>query len=233
MNKKRFLLITICTLATLNFYASQKLNRGILIAIEGIDGAGKTTLTQAVSLLLQQDGFDTLQTREPGHSALGKEIRELVQTQTMPIASIAEFLLFAADRAQHFAEVIIPALEQNKIIISDRIADSSLAYQGYGRGLDIQTLRIINNWAMKSINPDLTIFVRVPVTTALERCRKRPSLSVFEHEQFLDKVAAGFEKLYLNRNDVITVDGTESPDVLTTKIYHIIIQWIKTNNILQ
>jgi len=210
----------------------QQLTQGILIAIEGIDGAGKSTLAQAVSTFLQDNGFDILLTREPGHSALGKEIRELVQTQTMPISSRAEFLLFAADRAQHFAELIIPALQQNKLVISDRIADSSLAYQGYGRGLDTQTLRTVNTWAMESIIPHLTIFVRVPVLIALERCRKRPSLSVFEHEQFLDKVAAGFEEIYQNRSDVIVIDGTESPEFLTQQICDAITRWIETNNLL-
>ena len=234
MNTKNILLIALCTIVTLSCHAiaKQQLTQGILIAIEGIDGAGKSTLAQAVSAFLEENGFDILLTREPGHSALGKEIRELVQTQTMPISSRAEFLLFAADRAQHFTELIIPALQQNRLVISDRIADSSLAYQGYGRGLDTQILRTINAWAMESIVPHLTIFVRVPVPTALERCRKRPSLSVFEHEQFLDKVAAGFEEIYQNRNDVVVVDGTNSPEFLTQQIYCAITQWIETNNLL-
>lgn len=235
MHTKNVILIALCTITPFIVHAREKkqLTSGILIAIEGIDGAGKSTIAQAVSVTLQEKGFDILLTREPGDSALGKKIRELVQTQTMPISSRAEFLLFAADRAQHFAELVIPALQQNRLVISDRIADSSLAYQGYGRSLDTQTLRIINSWAMESTVPHLTIFVRVPVVIALERCKKRPSLSVFEHEQFLDKVAAGFEEIYHDRNDVIVVDGTESPVYLTTQICDAIEQWIQNNNLLK
>lgn len=219
--------ITIHTHGTHN----KQLTKGILIAIEGIDGSGKSTLARALYNALQQENFDTILTREPGDSALGKEIRELVQTQTIPISSFAEFLLFAADRAQHFAELIIPALEQNKLIISDRMADSSLAYQGYGRGLELQALRTINSWAMNKIQPHLTIFIRIPIGIALERCRKRSTLSVFEQEQFLEKVARGFEEIYCNRNDVIIVDGAESLEYLTAYIYNAIQEWIRSNNL--
>src|SRR5688500_2417178 len=103
------------------------LKRGILIAIEGIDGSGKSTIAQATALALKEQGFDLLLTKEPGDSELGKHIRELVQTQNVSISAKAQYLLFAADRAQHFMEKIIPALKTHKIILSDRLADSSLA----------------------------------------------------------------------------------------------------------
>lgn len=210
-----------------------KLHKGILIAIEGIDGSGKSTLAQNLSALLQQQEFDTILTKEPGSSELGKEIRHLIQTQNIPLASRAEYLLFAADRAQHFAELIIPALEQKKLIISDRMSDSSLAYQGYGNGNDLAMLRTINSWTMNTIIPDITIFVQVPVAIALERAKKRGSLSAYEkREDFLHKVAHGFEELYKNRADVIIVNGIESPENLTAQTYTAITQWIHTNNLL-
>ena len=210
-----------------------QLHKGILITIEGIDGSGKSTLAQNIFSTLQQQGFDTVLTKEPGASELGKEVRKLIQTQTIPLSPRAEYCLFAADRAQHFAELIIPSLEQKKLIISDRMADSSLAYQGYGNGLDLAMLRTINDWAMSSIHPDLTIFVRIPVAIALERVKKRGALSAYEkREFFLHNVAAGFEELYKNRTDVIVVDGTLSQKNLNSHVCDAIKQWIHTKKIL-
>jgi len=210
-----------------------KLHKGILIAIEGIDGSGKSTLAHNLSTTLQQQKFDTVLTKEPGSSELGKEIRKIIQTQTLPLSPRAEYLLFAADRAQHFAELIIPALEQNKLIISDRMSDSSLAYQGYGNGIDLNMLRTINSWTMNAIIPDLTIFVRIPVAIALERAKNRGPLSAYEkRENFLHKVAHGFEELYKNRTDVIIVDGTLSQESLNAHVCNMIEQWIHTKNFL-
>ena len=210
-----------------------ELHKGILIAIEGIDGSGKSTLAQNLSATLQQRGFDTVLTKEPGASELGKEVRKLIQTQIIPLSPRAEYLLFAADRAQHFAELIIPALAQKKLILSDRMSDSSLAYQGYGNGLDLEMLRTINAWTMSTIVPDLTVFVRVPVAIALERAKNRGPLSAYEkRENFLHNVAAGFEELYKNRTDVIVVDGTLSQESLNTLICNSIEQWIHTKNLL-
>lgn len=128
-----------------------QLKSGILIAIEGIDGSGKSTLAKNLFSSLEQQRFDTILTKEPGDSELGKEIRELVCTQNIPISSRAQYLLFAADRAQHFDELIIPALQQNKLIICDRLSDSSLAYQGYGNGLSTDMIKSINEWSMHSL----------------------------------------------------------------------------------
>ncbi len=209
-----------------------QLTRGILIAIEGIDGSGKSTLAKNLSLSLEQQGFNTTLTKEPGDSQLGKEIRTLVQTQNIPISGHAQYLLFAADRAQHLSERIIPALKENKIILCDRLADSSLAYQGYGNGLDLEMIKSVNKWSMQGIPIDLTVFVHVPVEIALERCGKRGALSPYEKKEFLHKVADGFEELYKNRTDVIIVDGTESPENLNKQVCSAIEQWIKNKNLL-
>jgi dTMP kinase len=210
-----------------------QLSQGILIAIEGIDGSGKSTLAHNISTALQKKNYDIVLTKEPGASPLGKEIRELILTKTASFSPRAEYLLFAADRAQHFAEIIIPALEQKKLIISDRMADSSLAYQGYGNGLDLSMLRTINSWTMHAIIPTITIFVRVPVNLALERAKNRGPLSEYEkRENFLHAVAAGFEELYKNRNDVIIADGTQSPETVTQQMCKKIEQWIQTKNLL-
>lgn len=209
-----------------------QLNRGILIAIEGIDGSGKSTLAKKISSSLEQQGFNTILTKEPGDTKLGMQIRELVCTQNVAISPKAQYLLFAADRAQHFDELIIPRLQQNKIIISDRLSDSSLAYQCYGNGLDIEMVKEINAWSMQNIVPDLTIFVQISVDSALERCSGRGALSVYEKKDFLHRVADGFEDIYKNRKDVIVVNGAESSENLNQQVCKAITQWIATHNIL-
>jgi len=211
----------------------QQLTQGILIALEGIDGSGKSTLAHNLFTLLQEKQCDVVLTKEPSTTALGQKVRELIHHQDIPFCSQAEYLLFAADRAQHFSEVIIPALAQKKLIISDRMADSSLAYQGYGNKLDLDMIHTINTWTMHSITPDITIFIRVPVAVALERAHKRGALSAYEKkESFLHDVAHGFEELYKNRNDVIIVDGTQTQDALKYNVYNAIEQWIKNKALL-
>jgi dTMP kinase len=211
----------------------QQLTQGIVIALEGIDGSGKSTLANNLFTLLQKKQFDVLLTREPGATALGKEIREIIQHQTIPLCGQAQYLLFAADRAQHFAEVIIPHLQEKKLILSDRMADSSLAYQCYGNGLDLAMVRAINKWTMNGITPNITIFVRIPVAIALERAKNRGALSAYEkQEAFLHKVADGFEELYKNRSDVIIVDGTQTQESLTYNVYNAIEQWIQSKNLI-
>ena len=210
-----------------------QLKQGLLIAIEGIDGSGKSTLAKNISSLFDKKNYNVLLTKEPGGSALGQKIRSIVQQKTEPRCAKAEFLLFAADRAQHFDEIIIPALKAHKIIISDRLIDSSLAYQGYGNNLDLEHIKIISHWAMNNIMPDLTIFVQIPVKIALERVSQRNSaLSPFEKEGFLEKVADGFEALYKNRSDVIIVDGTQTISAITQQTYSALETWIHKNNLL-
>ncbi len=202
----------------------QNLQRGILIAIEGIDGSGKSTLARNLATKLQEKNIPTVLTKEPGDSKLGALVRAIVQKQDVPVCPKAEFLLFAADRAQHFAEIIKPELQEKKIIISDRMADSSIVYQGFGRGLSIDMIKSVNAWAMDGINPDITIYLRISPEQALKRLQTRAELTAFEAEQaFMRKVLAGFEELYKNREDVILLDGTESPETLAeqalNKIY--------------
>ncbi len=208
------------------------LKKGILIAIEGIDGSGKSTLAKNLYQSLSFKKFTVLLTKEPGGTQLGQQLRQLVQEKKMPICSKAEFLLFATDRAQHFHELIIPALEQNKIVISDRMSDSSLVYQGYGRGLDISTIAMINTWVMNKVKPDITIFVKVSAQTAMNRILARNAeLTSFEKEKqdFIERLVLGFDTLYKNRTDVIILDGNQSVDVIAQSAYSAVEKWITQN----
>lgn len=208
----------------------QSLTRGLLITIEGIDGSGKSTLTKNLFSRLQRENYELILTKEPGGSALGKQLRNLLQTQPVPITPIAEYLLFAADRAQHFNEVIIPNLKLGKIIISDRMADSSIVYQGYGRGIDIEKIIMVNKWVMQNVQPDITFYVRITPQEAVERLQRRnttPTAFEKEEEEFSKKLVLGFDEIFKKRPDVTILNGTLSPEELTQYAYEKINTWIQ------
>lgn len=210
-----------------------QLKRGILIAVEGIDGSGKSTLTKRLHQAFIQKHFDVVLTKEPGGTHLGIQLRAILQKQETPLDAKAEYLLFAADRAQHFAQHIIPLLQEKKLIISDRMADSSLAYQGYGRGLDHAIINSVNTWAMQEIKPDLTLYIKIPVLVALERINKRKTLTAFEQQiAFLTRVANGFNTMYQDRSDVFILDGTQPAEMVTQNTLSHIGQWLEKNKIL-
>jgi len=207
------------------------INNGLLISIEGIDGSGKSSLAKALKEALHD--YKVLLTKEPGGTPLGEEIRTLLLTQENPICSEAEFLLFAANRAQHFTQVILPGLAQGKIIISDRMADSSLVYQGYARGLSLTLLNTVNQWAMHHRNPDITFYLQLDSTTALERIRKRNlPLTIFEKEQaFIEKTIYGFETLFSAATDrVIFLNARQSPTQVADQAITALLQKIKNHN---
>ncbi len=191
---------------------------GLLIGIEGIDGSGKSSLATALKQELINLKLSVILTKEPGGTTFGKELRQILQYRNTPLDPKAEFLLFAADRAQHFTELVIPALQSKQIVISDRTCDSSLVYQGYGRGLDLDTLKQINQWAMGNYQADLILYINIPLTAAQERMHKRAEApTVFEQEQldFKQKLIAGFETLYANQANVLKLDGTLPTGELT------------------
>jgi len=200
----------------------EKRKQGTLISIEGIDGSGKSTLAKNLKKKLETNSFDVLLTYEPGDTDLGKHIRKILQERNFDMCGVSEFLLFAADRAQHFKDVIAPHLQKNKIIISDRMADSSLVYQGYGRGVNIQKIEIINKWAMNGITPDITVYIKISLDTALERLRKRKSIPTTfekEKEEFTKKLINGYQKIYQNKKNIITLDGEKSANSMADEAY--------------
>jgi dTMP kinase len=211
------------------------LKNGILIVVEGIDGSGKSTLVQMLHQKLNAE-FPTCVTREPSNTQLGKHIRALIHTKEIPFGDKAEYLLFAADRAQHFDEVIIPQLNNKKLIISDRMADSSVVYQGYGRGLDITMIKTINDWVMQHRQPDLVLYLKTSVETATRRIQERKSaLSSFEqeHHDFLQRLVYGFDELFKNRTNSIILDGEQPVQIIAQTAYEQIKAWITTHNLIQ
>jgi dTMP kinase len=166
--------------------------RAPLITFEGVEGAGKTTLAQHLADWLRAQGVSVRLTREPGGSPLGKHLRPLLLHE--PLDAWAELFLFLADRRQHTLQVILPALEQGAWVLCDRYADSTLVYQGYGRGLDIALIRRLNALATGDLTPDLTVLIDLPVEDALARANA-PNRFEAETLAFHTRIREGYLQL--------------------------------------
>jgi dTMP kinase len=169
--------------------------RGIFITLEGPDGSGKSSLMPRLAAVLQARGCDVVTTREPGSTPLGEQVRRLVLDTEPRIdrTGRADALLFAASRAQHVDEVILPALGRGAVVLCDRYADSSLAYQGSGSGVPMDELRAVQHFATGGLAPDLTILLDLPVEAGLSR--KADEVTRFEAYQDLayhERVRAAF-----------------------------------------
>ncbi len=200
------------------------MKKGKLIVIEGIDGCGKTTLIKKLKKHFSLQKF--IFTKEPGGTSLGLKLREIINKGKKEITEKAEFLLFAADRNQHFQHLIIPALKKGKIIISDRMADSSLAYQGYGRGVDIKMIKKINKWVTSNTTPDITIYLHITPEVAFQRIRKRNlKLTNFEKERkkFWSQVVNGYSEIFKRRKNLLKVDASQSLE----KVSNIVITYLE------
>lgn len=182
----------------------------MFIVFEGGEGCGKSTQTRALFRHLSRDGFRALLTREPGGTRLGERVRRhLKQTDETPISPLAELFLIEAARAQLVGEVIRPAMAAGRIIICDRFTPSTLAYQGYGRGLDIETLRAVNDAATDGLLPDLVVLLDIPVDSGLSRKKSRES-DRFERESlaFHSRVRRGYlEMAKADPKRWLVVDG--------------------------
>jgi dTMP kinase len=210
------------------------LKKGVLITLEGIDGSGKSTLAANLAAALKNEHVPVVLTQEPGKTGLGKLIKPIVQEKKVPLHPLAEFFLFAADRAQHFDELVIPALTAHHLVISDRMADSSLVYQGYGKGLDLELIKTVNTWAMRSVQPTMVIYVKIDPAVARARLIARnQGLSAFEQNAtYQETLAAGFDAVLAHRSDVLTVHGECDQQTLTQTTLERIIEHLTTQGFL-
>jgi dTMP kinase len=148
----------------------EKIEKGIFLTFEGPEGSGKSTQSELIYKCLVSDGYPVLRTFEPGGTELGKKIRDiLLDKEEVRLGSLAELLLFEADRAQHMEEVILPALRGKKIVISDRFNTATFAYQGYGLGMDMEFIEKIDETVRGKVTPDLTIVLDIDVVTGIAR----------------------------------------------------------------
>lgn len=193
--------------------------RGIFITLEGGEGAGKSTLQGSLAAAFTRAGREVVVTREPGGTALGKRLRkELLNGGHVEAA--AELLLYAADRAQHVAEVIRPALERGAVVVCDRFSDSTVAYQGYGRKLDKKTIATLNGLAQQGVRPDLTLWLDVPVAVGLARTRRRGANDRLEGEAvaFHERVRKGFKVIAKAApKRVVRIDAAQSAEAVATE----------------
>ena len=171
------------------------MKNGLFITFEGGDGCGKTTQIELLDKYLKNKGFDTLLTREPGAKGLGVKLREILLNYDGEVSPQCESFLFLADRAQHIDCIIKPALKEGKIILCDRHTDSTVAYQGYGRGLDIEEIKTLNNIATGGLKPDLTIVLDVDVETSMQRVGKEKDRMESAGIEFFERVRNGFLKI--------------------------------------
>ena len=173
------------------------MTKGYFITLEGIEGAGKSTHLDFIAGLLAEGGNEVCVTREPGGTATGEAIREiLLHSNELPISAITELTLIFAARAQHLQEVIRPALENNAIVVCDRFTDATYAYQGGGRGVPEVRIRVLEDLIQDGLKPDLTLLFDVEVETGMARVKNRGSADRFESEtiRFFERVRNAYLK---------------------------------------
>jgi len=185
---------------------------GTFVVLEGGEGAGKSTQLAGLAAWLRERGYDVVQTREPGATPVGAQVRALLlDAETVGLAPRAEALLYAADRAQHVATIVVPALERGAVVLSDRYVDSSLAYQGAGRALPVEEVATLSRWATQGLRPDLTVLLDVDPVVGLARAGGRPDRIEAESLAFHRAVRAGFLALAAAGPDRYLVVSAELP----------------------
>lgn len=193
---------------------------GKFITFEGPEGSGKSTVIKGVEEYFLSQGYDVLVTREPGGIKISEDIRNIILSkENTDINAHTEALLFAAARSQHFTEKIIPALKADKLILCDRFIDSSLAYQGYARGLGIDEVLSINTFAIGNHFPDVTVFIDVPPSVGLNRVFSNSNRKVdrldLETLEFHEKVYTGYKILADKfQNRFVNIDGTNAVETV-------------------
>lgn len=199
------------------------MSKNKFITFEGMDGAGKSTHLNWFAEQLKARGHEVIVTREPGGTPLGEQLREILLHQKMSMDT--EALLMFAARAEHIAQVIKPALQAGKWVISDRYTDASFAYQGAGRGMDWQKLQQLESWVHADLQPDLTLFFDVPVAVARQRLSNNVMLDKFEQEQgdFFERVRSGYHRRVKEQPQrYAVIDAAQSLEQVTAQLVTLI-----------
>jgi dTMP kinase len=200
--------------------------RGKFITVEGIEGAGKSSNLEFIRGLLEKAGHQVLFTREPGGTPLGEEVRDLLLGHKHTgMGDDTELLLMFAARAEHLEQKIRPALDAGIWVLCDRFTDASYAYQGGGRGIDMERIRALESWTQGDLRPDLTLLLDLPVETGLERAGKRSDPDRFEKEaaRFFESVRNAYLEIAWNEaGRVKVVDASPSLDEVQSRIGEIL-----------
>ena len=203
----------------------------MFITFEGPDGSGKSTIIQKVYNYLIENNYDVIKTREPGGSPIAEKIRNLIlDTENTSMGYRTEALLYAASRAQHVEKTILPALNENKIVLCDRFLISSLAYQGVGRGLGIENVRNINDFAINGVFPDFVLFFDVDPITTLKRKSSLDTADRLEKEgnNFHERVYNGYKEILNSEKNIEIIDATQSVE----DVFSQCIEVLKRRNVL-
>ncbi len=187
------------------------MTRGLFITFEGADGCGKTTQLNLLKEYFEKVGKDVVLTREPGAKGLGEHVRKILLNYDGVVSDRCESFLFLADRAQNVDVIVNPAINDGKIVLCDRHTDSTVAYQGYGRGLDINEINMLNNLATGGIKPDLTLVFDVDIETSMQRVGKEKDRMENSGNDFFDRVRKGYLQIAKQEPDrVKVIDSTQS-----------------------
>jgi len=194
--------------------------QGMLVTVEGVEGSGKSTQCKRLTELLRSRGLDVVLTREPDGTAMGAALRRLFEADGPPPGPLAQVFLFMAARQQHIATVIRPALSRGAVVLSDRYADATMAYQGYGLGVDLDTIRDLNALATGGLTPDLTLLLDLDPAVGMARIRDR-RLDAFEKMDltFHRRVRDGYlEIARTEKRRIVVLDASQHPDPLFASI---------------
>lgn len=199
------------------------MQEGLFITFEGPDGCGKTTQMNLLAQYFEKKGKKVVLTREPGGKGLGEKVREILLNYDGEVSDRCESFLFLADRAQNIDIIVKPAVKQGEIVLCDRHIDSTVAYQGYGRGLDINEINMLNNLATGGKKPDLTLVFDVDVETSMKRVGKEKDRMESAGIEFHNRVRNGYLELATQEPDRIKVlDATKTIEEIHEKVIEII-----------
>ena len=198
------------------------MKKGLFITFEGADGCGKTTQMKLLAEYLKNNGKNVVLTREPGSKGLGEKVREILLNYEGRVSDRCESFLFLADRAQNIDIIVNPAVDEGKIVLCDRHIDSTVAYQGYGRGLDIERINMLNSIATNGRKPDLTFVFDIDVETSMKRVGKEKDRMESAGIDFHNRVRQGYLELAKQEPQRIKVlDATKSIENIHKKVVEI------------
>lgn len=187
------------------------MKKGLFITFEGIDGCGKTTQIELLKEELEKKGYTVLLTREPGAKGLGEKFREILLNYDGEVSSNCESFLFLADRAQHIDTIIKPAINNGTIVLCDRHTDSTVAYQGYGRELDLEQIYQLNKIATNGIVPDITFILDIDIETSLQRIGKGRDRMENAGREFFERVRNGYIEISKQEPERVKLLNGKSP----------------------
>ena len=209
------------------------MKKGLFITFEGCEGSGKTTVSKYLYNRLKEEGYDVIYSREPGGVDIAEQIRAVIlNVNNTAMDPRTEALLYAASRRQHLAEVVLPALNEGKIVLCDRFVDSSLVYQGYARGIGIDKVWELNQFAIDDCMPDMTLYYDVDVEIGLARVRSRGELNRLDSEnvEFHKSVRHAYQLIaekYPER--IVTIDSNQCLQTVEEESYRLLKNRIDTN----